>query len=84
MGQHATTISLTKKQRAELKTRRVKRGLTQPELGSLAGCTHAMISQIESGVKSPGYGLLVAICKALGCKLTVTIKSNCRSPAELK
>jgi transcriptional regulator with XRE-family HTH domain len=62
---HTTTVSLTDEQREQLRAARERAGLTQTEVGNAAGCTYNMVCQIESGAKSPSFGLLVAICGAL-------------------
>lgn len=73
MSYHSTTIDLTTEQRATLRACREKLGLNQSELGALADCSRVMIYQIESGKKSPSYGLLVAISRALALDVRLSL-----------
>ena len=48
---------------------RIKKGLTQKQLASLAGTRQSDISRIESGVIEPGFDKLNRIVVALGKSL---------------
>ena len=50
-----------------LRKARIEAGLNQRELGEKAGCSDAMVTQMEKGTKTPGIALLAAITKVLGC-----------------
>ena len=73
MSYHATTVDLSTAERAQLRAARERLGLSQTAVGHRAGCTYAMICYIESGAKSPSYGLLAAICAALGLELRLKL-----------
>ena len=59
-----------------LKELRTAAGLTQPALAEKAGkgkdgkpcLTQAAIAKIEQGLRSPAWGTVVTLCKALGVK----------------
>lgn len=57
-------------------TERKKCGLSQEKLGELVGVTAAYISQIETGVKNPSYGLLLKLSNALAIPLENLIGSK--------
>ena len=59
-----------------LRKTRIAAGLNQRELGEKAGCSDAMIAQMEKGVKTPGLTLLTAIADALGCSLDYLAKGT--------
>ena len=40
---------------------RAQLGLTQVELGQRIGCTHRMVSAMETGARNPGPGLVAAL-----------------------
>lgn len=52
-----------------LKQLRKQRGLSQCELAVSIGVSQGAVSQWESGAAKPTVENLVAIAKALGCKL---------------
>src|SRR4051812_39079361 len=49
-----------------LRSVRATRGLTQAELGRLAGLTPTYISRLEGGGAAPGIDLVAKLAKALG------------------
>lgn len=52
---------------------RAEKGITQKELGELAGIDQSDISKIERGIANPSMSTLDRIAKALGAELHVTI-----------
>lgn len=44
-------------------------GLTQPQLAARIGCTQPMVSQYESGIKTPSLTTAIKISAALGASL---------------
>ncbi len=50
-----------------LKMKRIKKGLTQGELGKLIGVSQNAISAYEVGAKFPRRNTLDKLAKALGC-----------------
>ena len=59
-----------------LRKTRMDAGLNQRELGEKAGCSEAMVSQMEKGTKTPGLPLLTAIADALGCSIDYLAKGT--------
>jgi transcriptional regulator with XRE-family HTH domain len=49
--------------------RRAGRGLTQRELGSLAGIPQPTVSAIENGLANPTLATLAELAHALGCTI---------------
>lgn len=60
----------------QVKSVRIKAGISQVELAARAGTSQAYISEIESGKTKPSLGMLEAIAKALGCKLTILLEEK--------
>lgn len=59
-----------------IKTRRIALGMTQHDLGQVAGYgdnARATISRIESGKRSPSLGSLLDIADALGVKASMLL-----------
>lgn len=52
-----------------LRSLRKNAGLTQKELASKLGVTHASISLWEAGIQYPSADKLPALAKALGCRI---------------
>lgn len=52
-----------------VRTRRKKMDMTAPELAKKAGVSQTMISFIENGRKNPSVKTLIALAKALECKV---------------
>ena len=52
-----------------VRAKRKQLNMTGPELASKVGISQAMLSYIESGEKRPGIGTLVALARALECKV---------------
>ena len=50
-----------------LKAVRIAAGFSQKELGEKAGCSDAMVAQMEKGTKTPGIALLASITEVLDC-----------------
>lgn len=48
---------------------RQEAGITQDELGHMAGVTQKMVSAIETGKRKPSLKLLMRIATVLGCTL---------------
>lgn len=80
--QHATTITITARQRKLLTQAREAAGLDQGELASRVGCSRNMVCQIERGRKAPSWGLLCAMCRVLGLAVELHI-GNAKAPAPL-
>lgn len=57
-----------------IKLMRMKRGLTQAELGRRVGVTPSMINQIERGTKNMTVELANEIARVLGCNIEDFIK----------
>ncbi|GAA6615573.1 substrate-binding domain-containing protein [Scytonema sp. NUACC26] len=55
--------------RNSLKSIRVRLGMSQNELASLAGVTRQTISGVESGQCAPSVAMTLRLAKALGCKV---------------
>lgn len=64
---------LTQQQRTKLRNARIKRGLTQAELGERIDVTSQAITMYESGQRIPSLETLKAICAELGFVLKVKI-----------
>ncbi len=62
------TIDL-KKFGEQIRTLRLKLGLTQEELGHRCGLNGPNISHFENGNRQPHYGMLVRLARALGVSL---------------
>ncbi len=60
------STSITSTLGPRIRKRRHSLGMTQQELGELAGCTKSTISLIERGRTWPSVKLLVRIAEALG------------------
>lgn len=70
---HATTIMLTARQRRSITSAREAAGLDQGDLAARCGCSRNMLCQVERGRKSPSWGLLCAICRALELSVDLRI-----------
>lgn len=46
---------------------RVRQGLTQQQLASLAGVSRGTVCALESTGRMPSVGVGVRLCRALGC-----------------
>jgi transcriptional regulator with XRE-family HTH domain len=55
-------------------------GLTQQELAERAGLTTAGVAQLESGRRSPSWGTVVELCKALGVEPNEFVKPPAGRP----
>lgn len=53
----------------KLKEMRVKKGLTQRQLGDLIGVSYRTIYQYEAGRREPSLKVLRALANALNCKI---------------
>lgn len=53
----------------KLKNAREQKGMTQAELGQIAGVAQATICDIETGAKKPKLETAVKLCRALNVKL---------------
>lgn len=51
-----------------LRTIREAKNMSQTELAQKVGVTQAMICQIEKGIKTPSFPVMVEIARVLGCK----------------
>ena len=56
-----------------VKTLRRRQGLTQAQLGKLAGCTHSTICLQEQMANGPGLRLATRIAEALGVSVDTLI-----------
>lgn len=59
-----------------LKRTRVKKGLTQAELGHMAGIQPYNICHLESGRREPSINSLISIVKALGVPADVLLGTS--------
>lgn len=50
-----------------LKNKRINAGLTQAELGKKVGLSHNVISQYESGIRTPKLDSLIKMAEIFGC-----------------
>ena len=48
---------------------RQKKGISQKELAKRVGITQAYVSEIETGMRRPGYELFLRLADALDCSL---------------
>lgn len=60
---------------AELKTIRLRRGLTQQKLADLAGVSRYWLQDAELGNINPSIHLLCYVAEALGYRLTLAVPS---------
>lgn len=63
----------------QLKTLRIRRGLSQRKLAALAGVSNATVSLIEHGRTDPSMGLLKKILDSLGVSFAEFFASGSRS-----
>lgn len=56
-----------------LKETRKQKGLTQEQLGDVAGLHDTYISLLERGERQPGLGTTFALAKALGVKASTLV-----------
>lgn len=68
MTEHAERVAQLFGER--LREVRKKRGETVRSLGTLAGMSHAYVSELENGVKTPSLAVIVRLASALRCKVT--------------
>jgi HTH-type transcriptional regulator/antitoxin HipB len=61
---------------AALKRLRMKRGISQAELGNKAGLRQGTISKVESGAKNTEIATIYSICAALGLELILRPRSQ--------
>ena len=54
---------------ANLKNARLEAGISQAELGAMVGITGPMVSYIESGRRTPSFGVAVRLAEALSTTL---------------
>jgi y4mF family transcriptional regulator len=57
---------------SRIRAARKAAGLTQEQLGDLAGTSTRTIRDIEKGTGSPGIGVVARVAAALGLELAVT------------
>ena len=55
---------------AQIKQRRLDRGLTQAALAAKAGIHRVYLAHVEDGRKTPSLGVLERLAKALRTKIT--------------
>lgn len=53
----------------KLKEKRIKKGLTQEQLGQMVGVSYRTIYQYESGRREPSLNILRALANALKCTI---------------
>lgn len=53
----------------KLKEKRIKKGLTQEQLGLAVGLSYRAIYQYETGLREPRLKILRALANVLGCKI---------------
>lgn len=58
---------------------RTRAGLTQAELGALAGVAQNAVSRIERGEVDPGFGTVTELVRACGFEPQVTLATRDRS-----
>lgn len=58
----------------ELRWARVKAGLTQGEVGKLAGVSQQMVAKVEHPDYSAGIDVLERVARALGCDLNIALQ----------
>ncbi len=68
MTEHAERVAQLFGER--LREVRDKRGETTRSLADLAGMSHAYVSDLERGVKTPTLAVVVRLAAALRCKVT--------------
>ena len=62
---------------------RIKRGLTQEQLGKLVGVQKAQISKLEKSAKNVTFATIMKIFDALNAKLTLKVKLGKNLSAKL-
>lgn len=53
----------------DIKTIRIREGLSQEQLAEKAGISRISVVRYESGERSPDVAVAVRLAKALGCKV---------------
>lgn len=61
-----------------LRAARIDRGLTQIQLGELAGLDHKTIHRIEYGTSDPSLTMLLRLASALGVPLSDLLRHEAR------
>lgn len=69
--------------RAQIRTARMRNGLSLRELGRRTGVTASLLSQIENGKSDPSVSTLSALVSELGLSLDALLRSEWAEPAEL-
>ena len=63
-----------------LKKLRKAKGMTQKELGALCDISESMVSNLESGKKSPSFETLLKLAEALDCSVADILGEERRAP----
>ena len=58
----------------QLRVRRQAQGLSQAALATKAGVSRIFVEKIEAGARTPSWGTLERLARALGCRVDLTIK----------
>jgi transcriptional regulator with XRE-family HTH domain len=57
----------------QLRARRQALGLSQAALAAKAGVSRVFIEKIEAGTRTPSWGALERLARALGCRVEFTL-----------
>jgi HTH-type transcriptional regulator / antitoxin HipB len=57
----------------QLRARRQALGLSQAALAAKAGVSRIFVEKIEAGARTPSWGTLERLARALGCRVDLTI-----------
>ncbi len=66
----------------KIKDARAESGLSQPQLGEMAGVSTRSIVAYEKGEKKPRQGTLLKLAKALGVSVKFLSDDSCENPME--
>jgi DNA-binding XRE family transcriptional regulator len=66
--------TIVKETARQLKSLRLKRGMSHEALAQRAGVTRPAISHIEAGKRKPSLLLTLKICQALGIRLSEILR----------
>ena len=57
----------------QIRSRRQAQGLSQAALAIKAGVSRVFVEKIEAGARTPSWGTLARLARALGCRVQLTL-----------
>jgi transcriptional regulator with XRE-family HTH domain len=57
----------------QIRSRRQAQGLSQAALAAKAGVSRVFVEKIEAGARTPSWGTLGRLARALGCRVQLTL-----------